>query len=160
MIRRLDHLPYEHRMLHLGLTTLKEQRTRCDIIEAYKVMTGREAVEREPFFQLSVCEYSLRGHSMKLSKQRASLDVCKFFFFVASRARGYYVCEPVQEPSGQVLAKIRASKACLNKPINRQVQLEVGILVISATCTSEVHFFHSSLSIALRQTSSMSCPSI
>ena len=31
-------------------------------------------------FQLCACEYNLRGHSMKLSKQRASLDVWKFSF--------------------------------------------------------------------------------
>jgi len=36
----------------------------------------------EHFFQLSSCEYNLRGHShsMKLSKQRATLDVRKCFF--------------------------------------------------------------------------------
>ena len=43
-------------------------------------MTGREAVDHDQFFQLSSCEYKLRGHSMKLSKQRASLDVRKFSF--------------------------------------------------------------------------------
>jgi len=43
-------------------------------------MTGKEAVSQDIFFQLSSCEYNLRGHSMKLSKQRASLDVRKFFF--------------------------------------------------------------------------------
>jgi len=43
-------------------------------------MTRKEAVDRQHFFQLSSCEYNLRGHSMKLSKQRASLDVYKFFF--------------------------------------------------------------------------------
>jgi len=43
-------------------------------------MTGKEAVDREHFFQLSSCEYNLKGRSMKLSKQRASLDVHKFPF--------------------------------------------------------------------------------
>jgi len=43
-------------------------------------MAGREAVDRGQFFQLSSCEYMLRGHSMKLSKQRASLDVRNFSF--------------------------------------------------------------------------------
>jgi len=38
-------------------------------------MTGREAVDRDQFSQLSSCDYKLRGHSMKLLKQRASLDV-------------------------------------------------------------------------------------
>jgi len=43
-------------------------------------MTGKEALNPEHFILLSSCEYNLRGHSMKLSKQRASLDVHKFFF--------------------------------------------------------------------------------
>jgi len=38
-------------------------------------MTGKETVDRKHFFQLSPCEYNLTGRSMKLSKQRASLDV-------------------------------------------------------------------------------------
>ena len=45
-----------------------------------KRLTGREAVDRDQFFQLSSCEYKLRGHSMKLSKERASLDMRKFSF--------------------------------------------------------------------------------
>jgi len=43
-------------------------------------MTGKEMVDRSQFFQLSTCEYQLRGHTMKLSKQRTSPDVRKFSF--------------------------------------------------------------------------------
>jgi len=46
-------------------------------------MTGRETVDRDQFFQLSAnsaCEYNLRVHGMKLSKQRASRDIRKFFY--------------------------------------------------------------------------------
>ena len=32
------------------------------------------------FFQLSICEYQLRGHTVNLSKQQTSLDVRKFSF--------------------------------------------------------------------------------
>jgi len=42
--------------------------------------TGKEAVDRANFFQLSSCEYGWKGQSMKQSKQRASLDVRKLFF--------------------------------------------------------------------------------
>jgi len=41
-------------------------------------MTGKERADRSQFFQLST--YQLRGHIMKLSKQRTSLDVRKFSF--------------------------------------------------------------------------------
>jgi len=79
-VQGLRHLPYEDRLVYLGLPTLQERRLRGDLIETYKIMTGKEAVNREHFFQLSSCEYNLRGRSMKLLKQRASLDVRKFFF--------------------------------------------------------------------------------
>ena len=39
---------------------------------------------------------------------------------------GSYVCEPVQEQIGQVLAKIWALKAWLNQPIIRQVHVQVN----------------------------------
>ena len=80
MVRVLCHLPYEDRLKCLELTSLEERWIRGDVIEAYKIMTGREAVDRGQFFQLSACEYNLRGHSMKLSKQQASRDIRKFFF--------------------------------------------------------------------------------
>ena len=41
---------------------------------------------------------------------------------VISRCCGRYVCEPVQEQIGKVLAKMWALKARLNQPIVRQVQ--------------------------------------
>ena len=64
---------------------------------------------------------------MKLSKQRASIDVRNFFSqrveSVTARSCGCYVCEPVQESSRQVPAEIWALKAQLNQPINGQVQV-------------------------------------
>jgi len=105
-------------------------------------MTGKERVDRSQFFQLSTCEYRLRGHTMKLSKQRTSFDVRKFSFSqrvalanlhyinalnnnnikVMSRCCGRYVCESVQGQIGPVLAKMWALKAWLNQPVIRQVQ--------------------------------------
>jgi len=79
-------------------------------------MTGKEAVSQDIFFQLSSCEYNLRGHSMKLSKQRASLDVRKFFFSQHVVKEWNLLPQDVMDatsvnqfknqPSGQVLAKI------------------------------------------------------
>ena len=64
----------------MELTTLKERRITGDLIETFKIMTRKERVDRSQFFQLSTCEYQLRGHIMKLSKQRTSLGVGKFSF--------------------------------------------------------------------------------
>ena len=80
IVHGLRHLSYEQRLRHLELTTLKKRKIRGDIIENFKITTGKERVDRSQFFQLSTCEYQLRGHTMKLSKQRTSLDVRKFSF--------------------------------------------------------------------------------
>jgi len=45
MVREFFHLPYENRSKRLGLTSLEERRIRGDLVEAYKIMTGREAVD-------------------------------------------------------------------------------------------------------------------
>ena len=36
--------------MQLGLTTLEERRIRGDLIEMFKIMTEREAVDRDQFF--------------------------------------------------------------------------------------------------------------
>ena len=64
----------------MELTTLKERRIRGDLIETFKIMTGKERVDQSQFFQRSTSEYQLRGHTMKLSKKLTSLDVWKFTF--------------------------------------------------------------------------------
>ena len=57
MAHGLRHLSYEQKLRHLELTTLKERRIRGDLIETFKIMTGKEKVDRRQFFQLSICEY-------------------------------------------------------------------------------------------------------
>jgi len=41
MVHGLCHLSYEQRLQHLELTTLKERRIRGDLIETFKIMTGK-----------------------------------------------------------------------------------------------------------------------
>src|SRR6218665_2175815 len=44
MIRGLGKFTYEERLIRCGLTNLEKRRTRGDLIEAYKIMTGNEAI--------------------------------------------------------------------------------------------------------------------
>src|SRR6218665_2688606 len=44
MIRVLGKLTYEERLMRCGLTNLEKRRKRGDLIEAYKIMTGKEAI--------------------------------------------------------------------------------------------------------------------
>ena len=64
--------PYEERLKLLGLTTLERRRTRGDLIETFKILTGRESVDRELFFTKSQKGRNMRGHSLKLFKPRCN----------------------------------------------------------------------------------------
>ena len=50
------------------------------MIQAYKIMTGKDKIDREQFFQLEDSNYGLRGHSLKIQKDRPNLDLRKHFF--------------------------------------------------------------------------------
>jgi len=80
LVSSLKKLTYEERLLRLGLTTLEKRRQRGDLIEAYKIMTGKEQIDSEQFFQISDTGHNLRGHSMKMAVKRCHTDTRKFFF--------------------------------------------------------------------------------
>jgi hypothetical protein len=80
LVPSLRKLTYEERLRRLGLTTLEKRRQRGDLIEAFKIMTGKEQVDSEQFFQKSNTGHNLRGHSMKIVMKRCRTDTRKFFF--------------------------------------------------------------------------------
>jgi len=45
-------MPYEERLRKFGLTTIHKRRSQGDVIETHKIVTGKERVNRETFFQL------------------------------------------------------------------------------------------------------------
>jgi len=76
-LRRFD---YATRLKKLGITTLKARRERGDMIETYKILTGRERIGRQQFFQLKQNDHGLRGHGWKIAKERSRLDIRKYSF--------------------------------------------------------------------------------
>ena len=79
MITGLGHLSYEERLQRLGLFSLEKRRLRGDMIETYKIMHGRDRVDRGTFFSLSH-NTRTRGHPLKLSVGRVKTDKRKYFF--------------------------------------------------------------------------------
>ena len=79
LINVFRHISYEERLARTGLTTLEERRVRGDLIEVYKIVNGIDKLEFDRFFNKSTAS-ALRGHSCKLYKERARLDVRKHFF--------------------------------------------------------------------------------
>ena len=80
LVPKLRKSSYPARLQKLGLTTLKDRRERGDMIKVYKLLTGREQIDYKQFFKPAKNPYDLRGHGMKLNKERPRLDIRKFFF--------------------------------------------------------------------------------
>jgi len=71
---------YDDRLSQLSLTTLEARRRRGDLIEVFTIMTDREDLDKNLFFQLSTSGYGLRGHSLKLAVPRCRLEIRKHSF--------------------------------------------------------------------------------
>ena len=73
MMLGYKHYCYEDRLALCQLSTLKGRRLRRDLIQAFKLLTGLDQINYN-FFVLDV-NTSRRGHTMKVAKPRARLDI-------------------------------------------------------------------------------------
>ena len=80
LVKRLKRKSYEERLKSLGLYSLQQRRLRGDLIETFKILTGKERVDSQLFFQLATGSHNLHGHSLKLFLPRCSTTVRKTFF--------------------------------------------------------------------------------
>jgi len=80
LVQGLGSLPYEKRLEALKLTSLEKRRLRGDLIEVFKLVTGKENIDYTCLFQLDDACYNTRGHKFKLKKYRSRLDIRKNFF--------------------------------------------------------------------------------
>ena len=76
----LKNKTYQQRLKILGIPSLELRRTRGDLIETYKILTGKEDIDKNQLFQLSSNIHSTRGHHLKLFKKPCRINVRKFFF--------------------------------------------------------------------------------
>lgn len=80
LVKEFRKLSYEDRLRKLKLTSLVDRRLRDDLIETYKIVTGKENVRKEDFFVFSDTGYNLRGHCYKLATTRSRLEIRRNFF--------------------------------------------------------------------------------
>ena len=72
-------MTYEERLTKLAMQSLEQRRLWGNLIETYKILTGREQVDPSTYFKLSP-NTNLGGNSMKLFKKRPRLLACQNFF--------------------------------------------------------------------------------
>ena len=78
MLGHLKDIPYTKKLKKLKLPSLEHRRARGDMIEAYKFINGFYDTER-PTFEKTQSDH-LRGHPLKLRKQRFRLNLRGNFF--------------------------------------------------------------------------------
>ena len=79
LVHGLNKMSYEQRLEALGLYSLQQRRLRGDLIETYKILTGKEKINSDQLFQKTTTT-ELRGHSLKLYKKSSRLELRKHFF--------------------------------------------------------------------------------
>jgi len=81
IMKGLKKLTHETRLKRLGIYSLQRRRLRSDLIETFKILTGRERIDSSKFFGLTGTTSGLRGHSLKLYKQRCCTTVTALLQF-------------------------------------------------------------------------------
>ena len=79
IIPEIRHLPYRERLKACKLPTLHFRQVRGDMIEMYKILTGKYDVDATPKV-LRVYDSTIRDNMFKLNKSRAKYDMRKFYF--------------------------------------------------------------------------------
>ena len=78
LVPQLRDLEYDERLERLGLTRLVERRIRGDMIETYKIISGKERVDPGKFFQMN--NFRGRSHSRKIYEKYSRLNIRKYWF--------------------------------------------------------------------------------
>jgi hypothetical protein len=76
----LRNMKYEDRLRACKLPTLKFRRLRGDMIESYKIITGKYDTINAPPFELNNNSMGTRGNDFKIIKSRSRYDLRKHFF--------------------------------------------------------------------------------
>ena len=80
LVFSLKKLSYEDRLRKLNLPTLKFRRLRGDMIEVYKIVTGKYGKNNTLELKLSNFKYT-RGNQYKLYQNQSKFDIRKYFFY-------------------------------------------------------------------------------
>ena len=79
MIHGFNRLDYKDRLKELNMFSVRRRYVRGDMIQVYKMFTGRDDIDINDFFEV-LGEGRTRGHNKKLKVRYGRLDCRKFFF--------------------------------------------------------------------------------
>ena len=79
LIPSLKNMLYEDRLEELNMFSVEYRFLRGDMIETYKILTGKSGIRHNGLFEIDKSERN-RGHHLKLKKQRCRLDIRKYSF--------------------------------------------------------------------------------
>ena len=79
LVHGFNKMSHEQRLKALGLYSLQRKRLRGDLIETYKILTGKEKIKSDQLFQKATTT-EIRGHSLKLYKKSSRLELRKHSF--------------------------------------------------------------------------------
>ena len=79
MVQGLKNVPYQERLKKLGLCGLEQRVLRGDLIETYKILTGKTKLDPDHFFERASSDRT-RGHRLKLKVKRAEHQQRMKFF--------------------------------------------------------------------------------
>ncbi|VDM03676.1 unnamed protein product [Schistocephalus solidus] len=86
--KMVKNLPYEARLIELDLLPLNYRQLRCDLIQTFRIVRGREcALEFADFFKMAEPEL-LRSHPFKLQRMLVHTDVRQNEFWSMERTPG------------------------------------------------------------------------
>jgi len=74
MVPGMKKLPYKDRLKQLGLWTLEESRNRADLLEMFKMLTGKSSPKFESLFERSTLSATTYKRSFELVKHRCKLN--------------------------------------------------------------------------------------
>jgi len=81
LLPKIWHLKYADRLKTCKLPTIHYRRIREDMIETYKILSGKYDLSAIPNLTTSPT-LTTRGNDLRLQKNRARYDLCKFFLLI------------------------------------------------------------------------------
>lgn len=80
-LKQWRHLTYEERIKELNLPKLEDRRVRGDMIETFKIITGKEDIRTEKIFKMAKVRGARNNtHSRKIERKLCRLEVRKNFY--------------------------------------------------------------------------------